>query len=129
MLTAALPSALCRRNLLRTGISTVAYLRDLFPEEDFVDMKFNKMAMKQLKGAEGSEANEFSRWLEHGVFKALEKKWVEKVSLSIFSAEPTSEEAVMLEDYTFSVFYAECALRPPREAPCLHSCSKLAKPL
>jgi hypothetical protein len=39
------------RTLLRTGVSTIAYIRNMFPEEDFDDIVFNKMPMKALKPA------------------------------------------------------------------------------
>ena len=38
------------RNLLRTGVSTIAYIRELFPEDSFKDVTFNGMKLKALKG-------------------------------------------------------------------------------
>ena len=58
------------RNLLRTGISTISYIRNMFPEEDFGDMFFNKMQMKALKPTENSPANSLITWLERGKYKS-----------------------------------------------------------
>ena len=52
------------RTLLRTGVSTIAYIRNMFPEEDFDDIVFNKMPMKALK-----PAHELTQLLENGAIK------------------------------------------------------------
>ena len=63
-------SKILLRNLFRTGISTISYIRNMFPEEDFGDMFFNKMQMKALKPTENSPANALITWLERGKYKS-----------------------------------------------------------
>lgn len=68
------------KNLLRTSISTICYMRGLFPEECFKDNISNKIETKRLRPLEKyPEATLLLAWLEKGVFEALKKKYLEKV--------------------------------------------------
>ena len=113
----------------------------MFPEEDYHDIVFNKMPMKALK-----PAHKLTQLLENGTkqfathciqlysythlraglqctgaFDALSKGFLLKMSLSVFSEEPSakdmyssefgfSENTTMLEDYTFTVNCTGCAI-------------------
>ena len=63
------------RNLLRTAISSVVYLRAIFPEECFRDHTINGLRIKALIPAT-EEAKMLISWLEKGVFDALDKRYV-----------------------------------------------------
>ena len=52
------------RNLLRTGISTVLYLRDVFPESEFEEIQFNKQTIMALKPTASDDAKDLTVWLE-----------------------------------------------------------------
>jgi hypothetical protein len=101
-------SLLTRRSLcilVDSGVSTICYLRDVFPEEDFESIKFNNQPLKTIKGREDSDAKELINWLEDGAFEALRYRYLEKMSLCIFDAPPSQPDAVMLEDHSFAVIY------------------------
>ena len=63
------------RNILRIGISSIAYLRHLFPEDCFQDHILAGMNMKILTSTT-EESRLLVSWLECGVFEALEKQYV-----------------------------------------------------
>lgn len=63
------------RNLMRTAISAVCYLRNLFPEKCFVDRTISGIQIKSLIPA-NKEARTLIDWLEKGVFHALELQYV-----------------------------------------------------
>ena len=80
------------RNLFRTTISSIAYLRDLFPENCFRDHNVNGIltARQMLRSGANErvginikqlipktrETTQVIEWLENGVFHALERKYV-----------------------------------------------------
>jgi len=61
------------RNLMRTATSTICYLRNLFPEECFIDRSISGLQIKSLQ-PESKESKTLIDWLEKGVFDALQKK-------------------------------------------------------
>ena len=63
------------RNILRIGISAIAYLRHLFPEDCFADQSLAGMNLKLLMSTT-EESRLLVSWLEDGVFQALEMKYV-----------------------------------------------------
>jgi meiosis-specific protein len=63
------------RNLLRTATSTICYIRNLFPEECFVDRLISGIQIKTLVPTT-HESKTITDWLEEGVFDAIKKKYV-----------------------------------------------------
>lgn len=55
------------QNLVRAAISSVAFLRNLFPEKCFDDKKLTGLTIKTLLPND-PEALLLCKWLEHGVF-------------------------------------------------------------
>ncbi|KNC50598.1 HORMA domain-containing protein [Thecamonas trahens ATCC 50062] len=88
------------RNLLRCSISTIAYLRSLFPEHCFYDRTLNGLRIKSLKPST-DEAQELCNWLEQGVFPALKLGYIDHIILGVYEA--ASDELV--ESYHFQVQY------------------------
>jgi hypothetical protein len=63
---------------MRTAISSVCYLRNLFPEECFADRAISGIQIKSLLPV-NNESRTLIEWLEKGVFDALKKKYVSRV--------------------------------------------------
>ncbi|KAJ5066293.1 horma domain-containing protein [Anaeramoeba ignava] len=91
------------RNILRTTISSIAYLRYLFPEENFYDRSIAGINIKSLQPLGNSEAKQLCDWLEYGVFDALSKKFLRTIIFGIY-LDPNRENE-MIECYTFSISY------------------------
>ena len=91
------------KNVLRSAFSTIAYLRYIFPEENFVDTTLSGLKIKTLTPNGNSEIQALNEWLENGVFDALQKHYLRAVVFSIFSKfnDPSS----LLESYTFKFNY------------------------
>ena len=96
-------SATLVRNVLRSSISSIAYLRYIFPEENFMDAQLAGLKIKTLIPGSNPEITIISDWLENGVFDALEKHFLRALVFSIFAKfnDPTS----LLESYTFKFSY------------------------
>eukprot|EP01119_Soliformovum_irregulare_P026254 TRINITY_DN9983_c0_g1_i1.p2 TRINITY_DN9983_c0_g1~~TRINITY_DN9983_c0_g1_i1.p2 ORF type:complete len:594 (+),score=203.61 TRINITY_DN9983_c0_g1_i1:2028-3809(+) len=95
-------SLVMMRNLLRTAISTITYVRGLFPEDCFSDRLLAGVNIKSLLPT-SEEANLLCRWLEEGVFEALNHKFLRVIIFGIYTnpEDPTS----MLECYSFDITY------------------------
>ncbi|OHT11335.1 HORMA domain containing protein [Tritrichomonas foetus] len=93
------------RNILRSSISSIAYLRYLFPEENFADTQLAGLKIKSLIPSSNPEIAAMTEWMENGVFDAIEKHYLKALVFSIFSEfnNPSS----LLESYTFKFSYPE----------------------
>lgn len=91
------------KNILRSSISSIAYLRYLFPEENFSDTKLAGLKLKALIPDANPEAFAINEWIEKGVFDAIEKHYLKSLVFSIF-AEFNNPES-LLESYTFTFTY------------------------
>lgn len=91
------------RNILRSSLSSIAYLRYLFPEESFTDSQLAGLKIKSLVPKDNPEIQALTDWLEKGVFDALEKHYLRALVFSIFKEynNPNS----LLESYTFKFSY------------------------
>ncbi|EFC42471.1 meiotic specific asynaptic protein [Naegleria gruberi] len=85
------------RNLMRTAISSVCYLRNLFPEDCFQDKSLSGIQIKSLQPS-NEEARTLIDWLEKGVFEALKKKYLRTIIFGVCS-DPSREIDSMLESY------------------------------
>lgn len=94
------------KNLVRTAISSIAYLRNLFPESSFKNQRITGMHVKMLK-ASTDESRLLIKWMELGVFDALEKRFLDCLIFEILTfPEPNNKEkARLLESYTFKMNY------------------------
>lgn len=91
------------RNILRSSISSIAYLRYLFPENNFVDTQLAGLKIKSLVEGDNKEIEALNKWMEQGVFDALEKHYLRALVFSVFAKfnDPSS----LLESYTFKFTY------------------------
>ena len=97
----------------------LAFLRGLFPDDNFVDQKFvpekcnrdydrgnaSSIRIKTLVRNKSEEADLFLDWLEKGVFQSLKLGYLKAISLGIFVDE--NEPNNLLETYLFSFDYQE----------------------
>lgn len=90
------------RNLLRTAISSISYLRHLFPEDCFADKSLAGIHIKSLLPQNG-EAATLCKWLEEGVFEALSRKYLRALIFGIY-LDPEKENT-LIECYNFRFVY------------------------
>jgi len=97
-------SMLLVRNLLRLSLSTVAYLRNFFEDDCFVEKRTS--GGLRLKGlvAKNDEAASMIDWLEKGVFDALDKQYLKVFTIAVYEGEVASPQHVY-EAYDFQVAY------------------------
>lgn len=86
-----------------TVLSTIAYLRDLFPEEAFQDFVFAQLPLKQLKRGAISEADAFLDWIEIGCFDALCRNYLKEIVFGI-NCGP-SDSSYVTETFSIGVQY------------------------
>ncbi|KAL7069057.1 HORMA domain-containing protein [Cryptosporidium serpentis] len=87
------------RNTIRTAVSSVAYLRNLFDEEAFEDKNVSGLQLKVLRPF-NKESKLILNWLEDGVFDALEKEYLK---LLVFGIHGACDE--LIESYHFHFSY------------------------
>lgn len=88
---------------MRSSISSIAYLRYLFPEENFSDTRLAGLKLKALIPDANPEAFAINEWIEKGVFDAIEKHYLKSLVFSIFAE--FNNPASLLESYTFTFTY------------------------
>ena len=88
------------RNLMRCSISTIAYLRNVFPDENFADRTMSGVNLKSLL-PNSEETQLVIEWLEKGVFDALQKQYLRVVSFVVLDEAKDQ----VLENYDFKVKY------------------------
>ncbi|TMW55546.1 hypothetical protein Poli38472_010428 [Pythium oligandrum] len=100
------------RNMIRVSVSEICYLRNLFPDDMFkeriyADMHIKCLAPQKEKTSKDAEdALLVTRWLEDGVFEALEKKYLETLIFCIYSTSVTKQPHELLESYTYKIQHA-----------------------
>lgn len=77
--------------------------REFFPEETFIDAKFGDMTLKSLQRGVKSNTDTLLNWIEKGCSDALVKKYLETVTMGIFTDIEHPEQ--VLESYTISFGY------------------------
>jgi hypothetical protein len=91
------------RNLLRTSISTVCFVRSVFPESFFVDRTVSGVRIKSLSPADHYSKSVLN-WLETGVFDALRLKYLRMLSFGFYRDK---DEKELIEAYEFKVSYPD----------------------
>lgn len=61
--------------------------RNLFPDEVFKKKKLAGLKVQTLRGDLDREANMLVRWMEHGVFDALKKQFLDSIVFAIYAGE------------------------------------------
>lgn len=100
---------------MRISVSSICYLRELFPDDTFKAKQYGVVEIHQLQGArkdengtvivENSEAFLLTQWLERGVFAALESEYLQSMIFAIYCKHPKSGEDMLVETYEFKVAY------------------------
>lgn len=93
------------RNLVSASVSSIAYLRNLFDEDSFVDCELNRLQIKKLKRSKSPEADQLLNWIEQGVYEALEKKYLHTLIFGIYG-KPEAPDS-LTESFTFKFYYDE----------------------
>ncbi|KAK7537616.1 HORMA domain-containing protein [Phyllosticta citricarpa] len=134
------------QTLLHTGISCVAFLRQIFPDKCFMRRKYENRpdhwsyddwvagkkghespseragsAVSLLERGTDESVNRLLDWLEKGVFDALKKRYLDTFQLHIVENESRPFEVI--ETYDFKIRYTEptgaalVAIRMPDKKP------------
>lgn len=108
------------QTMLTMSFGCLAFLRGLFPDENFVDQRFvpekveknyrklsgsqsSSIKIKTLVRGKSNEADLLLNWLEKGVFQSIKLKYLKALSLGIFVNEDDPTD--LLENYTFMFGY------------------------
>ena len=98
-------SMLFVKKLLAVAVSTISYLRALFPEDAFGDRCLEDVQLKILRDDPAfPEARTVIQWLR-GAFEALEKKYLRAVVIGIY--ENPADPVTVVEEYTFKFSYGD----------------------
>ena len=102
------------KNIIRVSISNICFLRNIFEANSFQDKRWADMDIKALRPQEIVESGEIvnkdavliTRWLEEGVFEALEKKYLRCMMFGIYQLDSNGDKN-LIECYTFKVSYPD----------------------
>eukprot|EP01038_Epipyxis_sp_PR26KG_P004772 gene4772-6694_t len=108
-------SLVLMKNMIRISLSSICYMRDLFPTSCYKNQQYGSIEIHQLRGAEKDDIGEvivnnqeaflLTQWIEKGIFSALESEYLQSVTFAIFSYHPITNESIVLETYEFKVSY------------------------
>jgi hypothetical protein len=100
---------------MRISISSICFVRDLFPGDCFKNKPYGNVDIHQLQGARKDDDGEIvvthsdafllTQWLEQGVFHALEQEYLSSVTFAIYCKHPITKEDLLLETYEFKTTY------------------------
>jgi len=98
-------SALFVKKLLAVAVSSISYLRALFPENAFGDRCLGDVNLKILRDdSTCPEACRVIQWIR-GCFDALEKKYLRAVLVGIY--EDPDDPDTVIEQYSFKFAYGD----------------------
>ena len=112
-------SEILTRNLIRSAIATLCWLRQIFPDICFEDKVMAGLTVKKFRSPEASSlspdhpmqlSNRVREWIEEGVFEALRKRYLDTI---VFGVSPvtgpsrTEQEGntPLIETYTIRIDY------------------------
>lgn len=116
-------SALFVRNLARAAISSICFMRNIFPNECFKDLEVGGSPLKSLQPST-PESRQMLSWFEKGVVDAINRRYLKTLVLGIYSipSEPVAGSAcglgTMLESYFFSFSYDQTSGDPSVDVGC-----------
>mmetsp|Transcript_6980 Transcript_6980/g.14464 ORF Transcript_6980/g.14464 Transcript_6980/m.14464 type:complete len:151 (-) Transcript_6980:3584-4036(-) len=107
-------SLLFTKNLFRAMVSSISYMRNLFPDDCYTDATVgNLQGFKKLR-PENDQVAKLIEWIERGVFAALEEKYLSSIVFEIYegctgrdSTAGQGTPSKVVESYTFDVQYPE----------------------
>ena len=102
--------------MIRLSISSICYLRNVFPSECFSSREYAGLKVHQIECAEKSEDGEvhikhedaflLTQWLERGVFEAISKKYLKSMTFAVYTKDCNKLD-VLLETYSFTFSFPE----------------------
>ncbi|KAJ1430236.1 HORMA domain-containing protein [Ochromonadaceae sp. CCMP2298] len=105
------------KNMVRISISSICFIRDLFPPECFKNKQYGQVDIHQLQGAKKEDNGDvtvhhedaflLTQWLEQGVFMALEDEYMSALVFAIYTQHPISGKDLLLETYEFKFAYPD----------------------
>ncbi|KAK8790640.1 hypothetical protein WA588_002389, partial [Blastocystis sp. NMH] len=102
------------KNMVRTSISEICYLRNLFNEDCFIPKNYAGVMINALhpmdreeKNIHNEEAWQLTRWLEEGVFDALEKRYLRGLVFAIYDNPKHKDQSKLLETYSYAFTYPD----------------------
>ncbi|ODV93846.1 hypothetical protein PACTADRAFT_46234, partial [Pachysolen tannophilus NRRL Y-2460] len=103
------------QTMLTMSFGCVAYLRGLFDDDCFKDQRFvankndgnsrHSIRIKTLIKGKSREVDTIFKWLENGIFPAIQEKYLKAFYLSVFTDPENPND--LLETYTFSFDYGD----------------------
>lgn len=112
-LTSILHLRSCYYSQIRISISSICYIRDIFPRDCFKKKEYGSIDIHQLQGGHKDdsgtilvnnyEAFLLTQWLEKGVFSALESEYLSSLTFALYSKHPITKADILLETYEFKV--------------------------
>jgi meiosis-specific protein HOP1 len=109
--------AFCEYAQIRISVSSICYMRQLFPEDCYREVDYGSSKIHQLQSADYDEAGVLkikntdafllTQWLEKGVFAALTSEYLKSLVFSVFTKHPKTNEDLLLENYEFKVSYTD----------------------
>jgi hypothetical protein len=100
-----LQSLTLTKNLLLATIGSIAYVRMLFPEDNFLTKGLDGIAVKTLKQNVSLEANTLLEWIERGVFDAIQKQYLHQLVFGIYLNPENPLDVI--EQYQFEFTYPD----------------------
>lgn len=65
------------RNLVRTSIASIAFVRGLLPDDDFKTINLSGLTVRQIV-PNSADAKLLIQWIEDGIFSALAKNYLDE---------------------------------------------------
>jgi len=112
------------KNMFRLTVSSICYLRGIFPSECFSSRDYAGVQVHQLECAEKDKDGKIivkyrdafllTQWLECGVFDALEKSYLKSLTFAVYSTPNLSTDDsndTLIETYQFTVEYSDAQVK------------------
>jgi hypothetical protein len=93
----------CIKSTTLSVLSTIAYLRDLFPESVFYQHSFAQLPLKKIKRGIINEADSFLDWIEKGCFDAINRNYLKCIVFAIYC-----HQSKLIETFTINVNTLDC---------------------
>ncbi|XP_047497942.1 uncharacterized protein LOC125044984 isoform X4 [Penaeus chinensis] len=98
-------SALFVKKLLAVGLSSITYLRTLFPEGAYSDRDLDGLKLKMLQdNSDCQGANTLISWIK-SAFQALDKQYLQQLTLTLHTNPKEYKKAI--ESYTYKISYSK----------------------
>lgn len=100
--------------MIRLSVSSICYLRNVFPADCFSSRDYAGLKVHQIECAERDENGDtivknrdaflLTQWLEKGVFEALTARYLKTMSFTVYSKDAAGFDCVV-ETYSFAFEY------------------------